>query len=457
MFRPPSLKELGGFGPPRKTPPLLFLPYHSLMNAAPNSPHVLVVGGGAAGFFAAITLAEANPDVRVTILERSTEPLGKVRISGGGRCNVTHDQPDPAVFAGSYPRGSRALRGPLTRFGAADTASWFAARGVELKTEPDGRMFPVSNSSETVVNCLLNAAHAAGVTLRTRCAVRSLRVMDGRFEADLGGETLIADRVLLATGSNPQVYAWAAALGHEVAAPVPSLFTFKIDDPRLAGLAGVSVPDAEVTLTDASKAAKGLTQRGPLLVTHWGLSGPAVLKLSAWGARDLHEQGYRVDLRVNWLPDLSAETLRGRLLAQKTAEPRKQVAAHAAFGLPGRLWAALTVAAGVGEKRWADVSKADLGALEGELGRGRFAVSGKGVFKDEFVTCGGVKLTEVDFRTLASRRCPGLYFAGELLDVDGVTGGFNFQSAWATGYLAGRALAEETYSSGRGEEAVTPV
>lgn len=430
--------------------------------AAPVKPHVLVVGGGAAGFFAAITLAETNPDVRVTILERSAEPLGKVRISGGGRCNVTHDEPDPAVFAAHYPRGSRALRGPLTRFGAADTASWFAARGVELKTEADGRMFPVSNSSETVVNCLLEAAGAAGVVLRTRCAVRSLRVKSGRFEADLGGETLTADRVLLATGSNPQVYGWVAALGHEVAAPVPSLFTFKIDDPRLAGLAGVSVPDADVTLagapTDAPKtAAKGLTQRGPLLVTHWGLSGPAVLKLSAWGARDLHEQSYRADLRVNWLPNLSAETLRVRLTELKTAEPRKQVAAHAAFGLPGRLWAALAGAAGLSEKRWADVSKVELAALTDELGRGRFAVSGKGVFKDEFVTCGGVKLTEVDFRTLGSRRCPGLYLAGELLDVDGVTGGFNFQSAWATGFLAGRALAEDVRLSGKAEEAVTPV
>lgn len=427
------------------------------MNAASNPPHVLVVGGGAAGFFAAITLAETNPDVRVTILERSAEPLGKVRISGGGRCNVTHDEPDPAVFAGSYPRGSRALRGPLTRFGAADTVAWFAARGVSLKTEPDGRMFPVSNSSETVVNCLLNAARAAGVVLRTRCAVRSLRTSDGRFEADLGGETLTADRVLLATGSNPQVYTWAAALGHEVAAPVPSLFTFKIDDPRLTGLAGVSVPDAEVTLTGAPKAAKGLTQRGPLLVTHWGLSGPAVLKLSAWGARDLHEQSYRAELRVNWLPDLHLEVLKVRLLEQKTAEPRKQVAAHAAFGLPGRLWAALTTAAGVGEKRWADLSKRELEGLAGELGRGRFAVSGKGVFKDEFVTCGGVKLTEVDFRTLESRRLPGLYFAGELLDIDGVTGGFNFQSAWATGFLAGRALAEETHLSGRVREAAVSV
>ena len=429
--------------------------------AAPAKPHVLVVGGGAAGFFAAITLAEANPDVRVTILERSAEPLGKVRISGGGRCNVTHDEPDPAVFATHYPRGSRALRGPLTRFGAADTASWFAARGVALRTEPDGRMFPVSNSSETVVNCLLNAAHAAGVTLRTRCAVRSLRVTNGRFEADLGGEILAADRVLLATGSNPQVYGWAAALGHEVAAPVPSLFTFKIDDPRLTGLAGVSVPDAEVTLAGAptgapKTAAKGLTQRGPLLVTHWGLSGPAVLKLSAWGARDLHEQDYRAELRVNWLPDLSAETLRGRLTELKATEPRKQVAAHAAFGLPGRLWAALAGAAGLADKRWADVSKAELGALTDELGRGRFAVSGKGVFKDEFVTCGGVKLTEVDFRTLESLRCPGLYFAGELLDIDGVTGGFNFQSAWATGFLAGRALAEDVRSL-TDEEAAIPV
>ncbi len=403
-------------------------------------PHILIVGGGAAGFFAAIACAETYPKARVTLLERSAHPLAKVRVSGGGRCNVTHDQPDPAQFVMNYPRGSRALRGPLSRFGAEETVAWFAARGVALKTEADGRMFPETNSSETVVNCLLGAARAAGVVLRTGAAVRSLAVSQAsphRFTATLkGGETIAADRVLLATGSNPQVYTWLTALGHEVTPPVPSLFTFKVDDPRLAGLAGVSVPDAEVTLTGTP-----LKQRGPLLVTHWGLSGPAILKLSAWGARELHGDDYRRPLQVNWLPDLRPEAVQGGLRAHKDTQPRKTVQGHPLFGLPGRLWSALVNAAGLAE-RWADVSKVQQGRLAEELQRGRFEVTGKGVFKEEFVTCGGVNLKEVNFRTMESRVCPGLYVAGELLDVDGVTGGFNFQNAWATGYLAGRAVAE---------------
>ena len=402
----------------------------------------MIVGGGAAGFFAAITCAEAQPGARVTVLERGTQPLAKVRVSGGGRCNVTHDEPDPAQFVTNYPRGFRALRGPLSRFGAAQTAAWFENRGVNLKTEADGRMFPVSNTSETVVNCLLGAAQRAGVELRTGAAVRSLSVSQECFTATLkSGETIVADYVLLATGSNPQVYRWVTELGHEVISPVPSLFTLKIADPRLAGLAGVSVLDAEVTLLGTALTKTPLTQRGPLLVTHWGLSGPAVLKLSAWGARDLHGHDYHAPLRVNWLPTMNAEVVRGALLEYKAAEPRKTVSGHPLFGLPGRLWSALVGAAGVAE-RWADVSKTQLERLLSELQRGSFEVTGKGVFKEEFVTCGGVKLKEVNFRTMESRVCPGLYFAGELLDVDGVTGGFNFQNAWATGYLAGQALAE---------------
>ena len=418
---------------------------------AATRPHVLVVGGGAAGFFAAITLAEAQPGARVTVLERGAQPLAKVRVSGGGRCNVTHDEPDPAEFVTNYPRGSRALRGPLSRFGALQTAAWFESRGVNLKTEADGRMFPVSNTSETVVSCLLNAAQRAGVELRTGAAVRSLNAAPERFTACFtatlkSGETLEADYVLLATGSNPQVHRWVTELGHEVAPPVPSLFTFELDDPRLEGLAGVSVPDAEVTLVETALTKKpltktALTQRGPLLVTHWGLSGPAVLKLSAWGARELHGQSYHAQLRVNWLPELHVEAVREQLHAYKVAEPRKTVVSHPLFGLPGRLWAALASAAELAE-RWADVSKAQLERLISELQQGRFEITGKGVFKDEFVTCGGVNLNEVNFQTMESRVCPGLYFAGELLDIDGVTGGFNFQNAWATGYLAGQALAE---------------
>jgi len=400
---------------------------------------VLIIGGGAAGFFAAITCAESNPALRVTLLERSAHPLAKVRISGGGRCNVTHDQPEPARFVQNYPRGARALRGPLTRFGSEETVAWFAARGVALKTEADGRMFPVSNSSETVVNCLLNAASAAGVDLRIRNAVRSVQAAQGRFAVTLkDGGVLTAEKLLLATGSSPQAYTWAAALGHTLEVPVPSLFTFNVSDARLVGLAGVSVPSVRLLLEGTK-----LEQRGPLLITHWGLSGPAVLKLSAWGARELSRRDYHAPLLIDWLPDLHLEALRRTLRETKDAEARKTVVASNPVGLPKRLWDALVRACGLAE-RWADVSKGELNMLVDELKRGRFELGGKGVFKEEFVTCGGVRLDEVNFKTLESRVLPGLYFAGEVLDVDGVTGGFNFQNAWATGYLAGLALAQAT-------------
>jgi len=397
---------------------------------------VLIIGGGAAGFFAAITCAEHNPALRVTVLERSAQPLAKVRISGGGRCNVTYDQLEPAQLVRNYPRGTRALRGPLTRFGPRETVAWFAARGVALKTEADGRMFPVSNRSETIVNCLLDAASAAGVELLTRSAVRAVGSADGRFVVTLGGGELTARKLLLATGGSPQAHTWAAALGHTLEAPVPSLFTFNVQDTRLTGLAGVSVDDVRLSLAGTK-----LGQRGPLLVTHWGVSGPAVLKLSAWGARELHSRGYHAPLLIDWLPEKHPEALRHTLNCFKHTEARKTVTTANPVGLPKRLWEALVGACGLAE-RWADVSKTQLNTLIDELKCGRFEVGGKGVFKEEFVTCGGVRLDEVDFRTLQSRVVPGLYFAGEVLDVDGVTGGFNFQNAWATGYLAGLALAQ---------------
>ena len=397
---------------------------------------MLIVGGGAAGFFAAITCAEHNPALKVTVLERSAQPLAKVRISGGGRCNVTHDQLEPAQLIRNYPRGTRALRGPLTRFGPRETVAWFAGRGVTLKAEADGRMFPVSDRSETITECLLDAASAAGVELRTRSAVRAVGVAEGRFVVTLGSGELTARKLLLATGGSPQAHAWVAALGHTLAPAVPSLFTFNVSDARLAGLAGVSVADVRLSLAGTK-----LGQRGPLLVTHWGVSGPAVLKLSAWGARELHSRDYRAPLLIDWLPEQHAEALRETLNGFKQTEARKTVTTSNPVGLPKRLWEALVGACGLAE-RWADVSKTQLNALVNELKRGRFEVGGKGVFKEEFVTCGGVCLDEVDFRTLQSRVVPGLYFAGEVLDVDGVTGGFNFQNAWATGYLAGLALAQ---------------
>lgn len=405
------------------------------------------MGGGAAGFFAAITCKEANRAARVTLVEGAS-PLAKVRVSGGGRCNVTHDQPDPKKLVANYPRGGRALLGPLTRFGPRETVAWFEDRGVPLKTEADGRMFPTTDDSRTIIDCLLNAARSAGVELRTRAPVTGV-VVRGDSGAGSGpvftvqlrdGTVLHADRVLLATGGAPAGYRWARALGHVVVPTVPSLFTFEIDDARLRGLAGVSVPLARVRLESDKQ-----THEGPLLITHWGLSGPAVLKASAWGARLLHDRGYRLGLGVDWLPDLTAADVQERLVAAKDEDARKSVLTGDPFGLPQRLWRSLAVAAGarVGQ-RWADASKALVAGLAREVHAGQYQITGKGVFKEEFVTCGGVELKEVDFSSMESRVQPGLYFAGEILDIDGVTGGFNFQSAWTTGRLAGLALASSS-------------
>lgn len=403
------------------------------------SNQIVIIGGGAAGFFAAITCAEANPAAQITILEKTPHVLSKVRISGGGRCNVTHACFEPAELVRHYPRGAAALRGPFTRFQPRDTIAWFEQRGVKLKIEADGRVFPVSNKSESIVNCLMDAARAAGVQVRSGVHTRSVAKPD-RFVIDLKNDVpLSADRVLLATGSNRHGYDWAAALGHTIEPPVPSLFTFEIDDARLKELPGISVEKATVKIEGTSWA-----QTGPVLITHWGLSGPAVLKLSAWAARELAEQHYRAEVIVNWLPDFKGEELQQKLLALKTELARHTVSASSPLHLPSRLWKKLIGVAGIGDDhKWADISKRTLIELAHELSHGSFLITGKGAFKEEFVTCGGVRLDEVNFKTMASRRCAGLYFAGEILDIDGVTGGFNFQSAWTTGWLAGRAMSNE--------------
>lgn len=400
------------------------------------SKQIVVIGGGAAGFFAAIACAEANPHARVIILERSPQLLAKVRISGGGRCNVTHACFDPAVLVQHYPRGGLALRGPFTRFQPRDTIAWFERRGVKLKTEADGRVFPITNRSETIVNCLIDAARAAGVEVRSSVHIRSVTKPD-RFLIDLkDDEALSADRVLLATGSNPHGYDWAAALGHTIEPPVPSLFTFEIDDARLKDLPGISVEKATVKLNGTP-----LAQTGPILITHWGLSGPAVLRLSAWAARELAQRQYRAEVLINWLPEFNAEQLHQRLIASKIELARQTVGASSPLHLPARLWKRLVGVVGIdADQKWTEVSKRQLADLVNELSRGSFLIIGKGAFKEEFVTCGGVRLGEVNFKTMESRRCAGLYFAGEILDIDGVTGGFNFQSAWTTGWLAGRAM-----------------
>ena len=403
-----------------------------------NSRRIIVVGGGAAGFFAAIAAAEQG--AAVTLLEKTARFLDKVRISGGGRCNVTHACFEPHKFATRYPRGERALLAPFQKFSARDTVDWFVARGVKLKTESDGRMFPTTNSSQTIIDCLMNAATKAGVKLRLNCGVESItKRADGGFELSLvNDEKISGDRLLLATGGCRAAAAGqlAVSLGHSIEAPVPSLFTFQIELQWLRSLAGVAVA-AEVSVPVAK-----LRERGPLLVTHWGLSGPAILKMSAWGARALHKLDYKFPLFVNWLPDFSPEKIAQELAARRKRWAGKLIVNVPLAPLPARLWEELVLAAGiVRETRWSVLTRAQTHALTQQITRTEFSVTGKSLNKDEFVTCGGVKLGEINFKTMASKVCPGLFFAGELLDIDGATGGFNFQAAWTTGWLAGQALA----------------
>lgn len=406
-----------------------------------SSQRIIIVGGGAAGFFAAIACAEASPDATVMLLEKGTHFLTKVRISGGGRCNVTHSCFDARELSTRYPRGARALISIFQRFQPRDTIEWFAARGVALKLEADGRMFPTTDNSQTIIDCLVNAAHASGVELRTNCGMDSAKRWDGGgFDVTLSnGETLACDRLLLATGGCRAAVAGqlAASLGHTLEPPVPSLFTFHIDTPWLRELPGVSV-----AMIEASVPSAGLRERGPVMVTHWGLSGPVVLRLSAWGARELAAREYRFPLQINWLPHLTVEALTSELQRQKQANPARTIVNGSLSPLPSRLWEQLVLASGIKPvTRWAELSSSALHRLVQQLTRSEFPVTGKSLNKDEFVTCGGVRLGEVDFKTMESRVCPGLHFAGELLDIDGITGGFNFQACWTTGWIAGRAMA----------------
>ncbi|MEL6440482.1 MAG: NAD(P)/FAD-dependent oxidoreductase [Cyanobacteria bacterium J06621_8] len=405
---------------------------------------VIIIGGGAAGFFGAIACAEANPRLKVTLIEAGRKPLAKVRISGGGRCNVTHHCFEPARLVEKYPRGGKALRGAFTRFQPQDTVRWYKSRGVKLKTETDGRMFPITDSSATIIDCLMQAAEETGVKLLTGVQVKAVKQLSkgakSYFQLALNnGQISHCERLLIATGSNPLGYRWAKNLGHKVETAVPSLFTFKLKDPRLQGLAGVSVGQARVKL-GAGK--HKLEQSGAVLITHWGLSGPGILKLSAWGARYLAELKYRSPLQINWLPEYNQEQLRETLAKTKEASPQKKIINYCPLDLPKRLWQSLVKYVGINlDKVWSQISNKELNKLVAEVNQGQYAIQGKGVFKEEFVTCGGVSLKEINFKTMESQKCPGLYFAGEVLDIDGVTGGFNFQSAWTTGWLAGQAIA----------------
>ncbi len=398
---------------------------------------LIVVGGGAAGFFSAITCAEQS-DKSVLILEKTSTLLQKVRISGGGRCNVTHACFDPRELSTNYPRGEKSLIGPFHRFAAGDTVEWFEQRGVALKTEDDGRMFPTSDDSQTIIDALLTAAENAGVSIRTSEGVRSVTATDAGFELTTeSGSTYSAGHVLLATGGTRSAAGAKLAedLGHELKPATPSLFTFKIDDPRLDGLAGLSVDNAEVRIPGTK-----LESSGPVLITHWGLSGPGILKISAWGARELAERSYRFDVSVNWVPGTDVASV---IADQRTSERKRQLSSRSPFpSIPKRLWLRFLDAAGVADTTtWAELPKKQAAALVRQLADATFTVDGKSTNKAEFVTCGGVALNQINFQTMESKIVPGLYFAGEIIDVDGVTGGFNFQNAWTNGFHAGSDIA----------------
>lgn len=405
------------------------------------SKRIVIAGGGAAGFFGAIAAAEANPHAKVTLLEKSPELLAKVTISGGGRCNVTHHCFYVDRLVQHYPRGARELIGPFHRFQPCDTVQWFESRGVPLKVEPDGRMFPVSDRSSSIVDCLLRTARDAGVAIHTHRGLRAIQPRPGGgFNLDLtSGESIPADRVLLATGGNKATagYRLAASVGHTIEPPVPSLFTFNVPDPALHALAGIAAPDAAIRAPDAK-----LEQRGPLLITHWGLSGPAALKLSAWGARAFAASEYRAGLVVTWQRTGAAE--RAATFAEfRKKHPARTLHATHVLDVPARLWEWICRRADIpADRQWGRLSNAEAERLVAACDACPIEMDGKSMYKDEFVTCGGVRLSEVNFKTMESKCCPGLHLAGELLDIDAVTGGFNFQAAWTTGWIAGRAMAE---------------
>jgi predicted Rossmann fold flavoprotein len=405
-----------------------------------TSYHLIIIGAGPAGIFAALSAVEADPDLKVLILEKGQAPLAKVKVSGGGRCNLTHTCYDPRELTSYYPRGGKELLGSFTRFQPADTMAWFEEHGVELKAEKDGRVFPASDDSQTIIDCLLGEIDKFGVELRTGVRVEGVSLEDGGFRVSTSdaGE-LTTQKVLIATGGgSAKMFKLAAALSHNIIPPVPSLFTFNIKDPRIEGLSGVSMPDVALLLPDHK-----ISARGPLLITHWGLSGPAVLSLSAWGARVLHDADYKMNLMVDFMPKHDLEELAAIILEKKDLASRSGIAKNVPYKfIPVRLWSKFLTKAGINQElTWREIADKKLRRLAHLIKFAEFQIEGKGEFKDEFVTCGGVDLKEINFKSFESKSIPGLYFAGEVLNIDGLTGGFNFQSAWTAGWLAGKAIA----------------
>ncbi|MFS4468617.1 NAD(P)/FAD-dependent oxidoreductase [Maribacter sp. 2210JD10-5] len=419
---------------------------------------VLIIGGGAAGFYSAIHIAEANPNYKIAILERGKEVLTKVKVSGGGRCNVTHAEFNPSELTKNYPRGDKELLGPFHTYASGDTVQFFERKGISLKIEADGRMFPVTDSSQTIIDCFTSEANRLGVEVLTKTAVTGLERTEENLNVwrVLTHDTIFeTKKVLVATGSNPKIWDMLSKLGHSIVAPVPSLFTFNITDSRISNIPGVSthaevtvLPKKSIYLKSKYKKQKAaeLFSEGPLLITHWGMSGPAILKLSAWGARILNEYGYRFKIKVNWVPEYHQDGLLELFMDVKKVE-KKTVIRTKVLDIPKRLWLNLAKAVGITDKlTWPEVSKQQLQSLAEQLTNSIFLVEGKSTFKEEFVTAGGVDLKEVNFKNYESKLMPNLFFAGEVINVDAVTGGFNFQNAWTGAYIAAAGITESLNS-----------
>lgn len=404
----------------------------------PINYDILIIGGGAAGFFTAINAAELNPKLKIAILERGKEVLTKVRISGGGRCNVTHAEFIPKELSKNYPRGEKELLGPFHSFRTGDTIDWFEKRGVALKIEDDGRMFPVTDSSQTIIDCFLSETKRLGIEVLLNHSLQEIVKENELWKIETTQGTCQTKNLVIATGSNPKIWNLLEGMGHTLVAPVPSLFTFNIKDKRIADLPRVST-NATVKVLGT-----GLESEGPLLITHWGLSGPAILKLSAWGARELNELDYKFNLEVNWLEYLTFDETLEQLKEIKSNNAKQLVAKHPQFDLPKRLWQNLVIACGINPViKWGETNKNQLQNLSNQLTQCRFEVNGKSTFKEEFVTAGGLELKEINFKTFESKIHNNLYLAGEVLNIDAITGGFNFQNCWTGGYLVAKAISEK--------------
>ena len=403
---------------------------------------IIIVGGGAAGFFTAINIVENNPKLKVAILERGKTVLEKVRISGGGRCNVTHACFVPNDLVKFYPRGEKELRGPFHQFCSGDTIDWFEKHGVELKIEDDGRMFPVSDNSQTIIDCFLSATQKLGIQVFTGQSVQSIFKAEDYWKVEtsrnFGNETFACQKLIMTTGSNPKIWDMLTELGHTIVSPVPSLFTFNIKDARIKDLMGLSA-FAKVKVKESK-----LEASGPLLITHWGMSGPGILRLSAWGARELFDKQYQFIIQVNWLNEVTFEEAIDTLKELKQEHAKKAVSKKSPFEFPNRLWESLVLASEIdSERKWADLSKKELSNLANQLTNGEFQVNGKSTFKEEFVTAGGIDLKEINFKTMESKLHKNLFFAGEIVNIDAITGGFNFQNAWTSGFLVAQTITED--------------